>query len=58
MSLRRIDFRTRRQQKTGGPQFFMSQYKTIRGKRLWIITQPFGENPGEKATTLMLPSEY
>jgi hypothetical protein len=36
----------------------LSAYLTLRGKRLWIITEAADDNGRRAATTLRLPDEY
>jgi hypothetical protein len=36
----------------------LSAYKTLRGTRIWIITEAADEQGNRAATTLLLPSEY
>jgi len=36
----------------------LSAYLTLRGKRLWIITEAAADNGHRAATTLLLPEEY
>lgn len=36
----------------------LSAYKTIKGVKLWIITEAADDNDNRSATTILLPSEY
>ena len=36
----------------------LSAYLTLKGKRLWIITEAADDNGHRAATTLLLPEEY
>jgi hypothetical protein len=36
----------------------LSAYLTLKGKRLWIITEATDDNGHRAATTLLLPEEY
>lgn len=36
----------------------LSAYKTLKGKRLWIITEATDDRGRRGATTLLLPDEY
>jgi hypothetical protein len=36
----------------------LSAYLTLRGKRLWIITEAADDNGQRESTTLLLPDEY
>ena len=36
----------------------LSAYLTLKGKRLWIITEATDDNGHRPATTLLLPEEY
>ena len=36
----------------------MSEYVTLKGKKIWIITEAEGDDGKREATTLLLPSEY
>ena len=36
----------------------LSAYRTLRGERLWIITEAADDHGRRAATTLLLPSEY
>src|SRR4051812_33255620 len=36
----------------------LSAYRTLRGERLWIITEAVGEDGRRSATTILLPQEY
>jgi hypothetical protein len=36
----------------------LSAYKTLKGRRLWIITEATDEDGRRVATTLLLPEEY
>ena len=36
----------------------LSAYTTLRGARIWIITEAAGDDGRRAATTLLLPSEY
>ncbi len=35
----------------------LSAYMTLRGVRIWIITEPVGDDGRRAATTILLPSE-
>src|SRR5262249_14459882 len=36
----------------------LSAYRTLKGKKLWIITEAAGDEGRRAATTLLLPEEY
>ncbi len=36
----------------------LSAYKTLRGTRIWIITEATDDDGNRSATTLLLPEEY
>jgi hypothetical protein len=36
----------------------LSAYKTLKGKKLWVITEATGDDGKRSATTLLLPEEY
>ena len=36
----------------------LSAYKTLRGVKIWIITEAVGDDGNRSATTILLPSEY
>ena len=36
----------------------LSAYRTLRGERIWIITEAIGEDGRRSATTILLPEEY
>lgn len=36
----------------------LSAYRTIRGERIWIITEAVGDDGRRASTCLLLPSEY
>ena len=36
----------------------LSAYLTLRGKRLWIITEATNDNGHRESTTILLPEEY
>ncbi len=36
----------------------LSAYKTLRGTKIWIITEATDDNGHRAATTILLPSEY
>jgi hypothetical protein len=36
----------------------LSAYKTLKGARVWIITEAADEQGGRAATTVLLPDEY
>jgi hypothetical protein len=36
----------------------LSAYRTLRGERLWIITEAIGEDGRRASTCLLLPEEY
>jgi hypothetical protein len=36
----------------------LSAYRTLKGKKLWIITEATDDNGHRAATTLLLPDEY
>ena len=36
----------------------LSAYRTLKGTRIWIITEATGDEGRRAATTLLLPSEY
>jgi hypothetical protein len=36
----------------------LSAYRTLRGTRLWIITEAVGDDGKRSATTILLPEEY
>jgi hypothetical protein len=36
----------------------LSAYRTLKGKKLWIITEAVDDNGHRTATTLLLPEEY
>ncbi len=36
----------------------LSAYKTLRGDKLWVITEAADDDGNRSATTLLLPSEY
>ena len=36
----------------------LSAYRTLKGKKLWIITETADDNGRRAATTILLPSEY
>lgn len=42
--------------RTGGR--IMSAYRTLKGERLWVITEAADENGNRSATTILLPEEY
>jgi hypothetical protein len=36
----------------------LSSYKTLRGERIWIITEAVGDDGRRSATTILLPEQY
>ena len=36
----------------------LSAYRTLRGERLWVITEAVGDNGRRASTCLLLPEEY
>ncbi len=36
----------------------LSAYRTLKGERLWIITEAAGDDGTRAATTILLPEEY
>jgi hypothetical protein len=36
----------------------LSSYRTLKGQRLWIITEASNENGHRTATTILLPEDY
>ena len=36
----------------------LSAYRTLKGEKLWIITEAADDNGGRAATTILLPDEY
>ena len=36
----------------------LSAYRTLRGERLWIITEAVGDDGRRYSTTILLPDEY
>ena len=36
----------------------LSAYRTLKGKKLWVITEATDDNGQRAATTLLLPEEY
>ena len=36
----------------------LSAYKTLKGQRIWIITEAKGDEGQRAATTILLPEEY
>ena len=36
----------------------LSAYKTLKGVRIWIITEAVGDDGKREATTILLPSQY
>lgn len=36
----------------------ISAYKTLKGKKIWVITEAVGDDGNRAATTILLPSEY
>jgi hypothetical protein len=36
----------------------LSAYRTLKGKKLWVITEAADDNGHRAATTLLLPEEY
>ena len=36
----------------------LSAYKTLKGTKIWIITEAVGDDGKRAATTLLLPAEY
>ena len=36
----------------------LSAYRTLKGKKLWVITEATDDNGHRAATTLLLPEEY
>jgi hypothetical protein len=36
----------------------LSAYKTLRGKKIWVITEAADDNGHRAATTILLPQEY
>jgi hypothetical protein len=36
----------------------LSAYRTLKGERIWIITEAVGDDGKRSATTIILPSEY
>ncbi len=36
----------------------LSAYRTLKGERIWIITEAVGDDGKRSATTLLLPAQY
>jgi hypothetical protein len=36
----------------------LSAYRTLRGERIWIITEAIGEDGRRSASTILIPEEY
>jgi hypothetical protein len=37
---------------------FLSAYRTLKGERIWIITEAVGEDGRRASSTIILPQEY
>jgi len=36
----------------------LSTYRTLKGERIWIITEAVGDHGNREATTILLPDQY